>query len=136
MGTEITIEIPEEKEVEGEAEIVEETKDAVIETALDVLEVAKDIAEEIAPDVETETKLARIMERLEVINADISALAIAITDIKALLVLQVGAEESEAEEIAEEVSEEIAEEIVEEIKEEVPVAETPQIRKKKSVKWL
>ena len=121
------------EEVTGEAPEVTATE--IVETAVEIVEVVNAAVEEAKDDgvIEVMARLGRIEEML--LNLT-SMLGIVVE-----LVTPAAVEETEAVEVEEAPAVTIEAETVEEVEapvtvEEVPVAETPQIRQKKTVKWI
>lgn len=136
MDDGITIVLPVEKPLEGEVEAPPET--APIKQAVEIVEVATALAEVIsdAKDEGEDEQVFAVHAKLDTILMRLDSLSFQVGELAAREAAELIVEE-EPETIAEvEAVKEIIEEQPAPVVEEVPVAVTPQIKKKKSVKWI
>lgn len=131
---EINVEVPTEKVVEVEA-----PEKTAIEEAVEIVKVATDLAETIAEaGEESDQQVFQVMDKLDRIIFTLDSITVAIASLLAAPTVEEVVQEAVIEEAIEEAIEETPEVEVEVpvVEEDVPVAVTPQIKKKKSVKWL
>lgn len=129
---------PSERPIPGEettAETTEVTAAEIVETAVEIVEVVQAAVEEAQDDgvIEVMARLGRIEETL----ANLSAMLGIVVELVTPAVVEETA--PVVEEIEEAPAVVVEAETIEEVApvvEQVPVAETPQIRQKKPVKWI